>query len=80
MGEIADEHVERMLDRGFSPGSWGFRRDAPVICAICGSAEVHWRDFGGAMKLADDQRQQPGNRYVHHLCATSADGFGDCDA
>lgn len=78
MGDIADEHIDRMMDLG-----WGYRlpkTPKKPVCSICHAKTVHWRLFDGEYKLADDQRQHPGNRYVQHTCPTSADGFGDCDA
>lgn len=49
------------------------------MCNVCGAKTTHWRLFNGDYKLADDQRQHPGNRYIPHVCQTSADGFGDCE-
>ena len=51
------------------------REQNAAKCDICGSKAVHWRLFDGSYKLADDQRQHPGNRYVQHRCPTSAAGF-----
>ena len=55
------------------------REQNTATCNACGSKAVHWRIFAGDYKLADDQRQHPGNRYVQHVCPTTADGFGDTD-
>ena len=80
MGDIADDHYNQMVER--SIGAWGIRRPKATkpTCTHCGCKTVHWRLFDGAYKLADDARQHPGNRYVPHLCQTTADGLGDCDA
>ena len=51
------------------------REQNAAKCDTCGSKAVHWRLFDGSYKLADDQRQHPGNRYVQHRCPTSAAGF-----
>lgn len=53
------------------------RSRTKVHCSICGEKRVHWRLFDGEYPLADNVRQHPGNRYVVHQCATSADGFDE---
>ena len=78
MGEMADYYINQSLDAGFWFHSPREPRPKPV-CGFCGSHDVHWRIFAGDYKLADDQRQHPGNRYVQHVCPTTADGFGDTD-
>lgn len=78
MGDMADYYVDRMVDRG----CWFHAPRAPrpkPVCSMCHATTVHWRLFDGDYKLADDQRQHPGNRYVQHVCPTTADGFGDTD-
>lgn len=93
MGDMADYFVSLGLDagEGFSSAgktfatskrsqeSWGspVRSRTTVHCSICGEKRVHWRLFGGTYQLADNARQYPGNRYVVHQCATSADGFDE---
>lgn len=75
MGDMADYFVSLGLDagEGFSP----VRSRTTVHCSICGEKRTHWRLFGGTYQLADNARQHPGNRYVVHQCATSADGFDE---
>ncbi len=79
MGDMADYYIEQAI----AGGEWFHAPRAPrpkPVCDICHATTVRWRLFDGDYKLADDQRQHPGNRYVQHVCPTSADGFGDCDA
>jgi len=78
MGEMSDFYIGRMLDYGYGPR--GRNKNKKPVCTHCGCKTVHWRLFGGAYRLSDDERQHPGNRYVPHLCETTADGLGDCDA
>lgn len=82
MGDMADYYIEQGLDQGWfwsnpRPGPNARRKPRAPACRLCGESRVHWRLFDGEYKLADDQRQHPGNCYVQHCCPTSADGFGD---
>lgn len=93
MGDMADYYINQALDAGewFQPryregrgypafaASYGVKAPKKPTCKSCGSTAVHWRLFDGYYKLADDQRQHPGNRYIKHVCPTTADGFGDID-
>ena len=85
MGDMADYFIALALDAGegftsrrraraYHPRA---RERNAAKCNICGSTDVHWRLFEGDYKLADNQRQHPGNRYVQHHCPTSAAGFED---
>lgn len=77
MGEIADDHVNQMLDEG----SW-FRarsRSEPqaVTCKRCGTADLHWQlavnADGYPCHRLFDVRNRP------HQCASAqpdADDFG----
>lgn len=75
MGDMADYYVAIGLDAGEGFSATGSAK--PLRCSICGCEDVHWRLFAGKYQLADDARQHPGNRYVVHQCATSADGFDE---
>ena len=94
MGDMADYYIALGLNagEGFAPryrerrGYYGPRYSCDLpqapkkpACKACGSKAVHWRLFDGNYALADDQRQRPGNRYIKHVCPTTADGFGDID-
>lgn len=74
MGDMADYYVASGLDAG---EGFPVRSRTKVHCSICGEKRVHWRLFDGEYQLADNARQNPGNRYVVHQCATSADGFDE---
>lgn len=53
MGEIADEHVDRMLDEGYGlgwrPGRWRWRR--VVTCARCGAGGLAWKEMREGWRL-----------------------------
>lgn len=46
-------------------------------CQLCGSDDVHWRQDNEGWRMYDNEKQHPGNRYILHLCPTSAEGFED---
>ncbi len=62
MGDIADEHIDRML---FGRGRWRDDMDVEpreVRCNRCGSTDVRWRQQGGRWVMFS---LQPG---VEHQC------------
>lgn len=71
MGDIADEHFDRMMDEGYDGGGWGHGlRQAPQ-CRRCRSQEVHWKeaykpDGSRGWRLFNDGNNRP------HLCASGA--------
>lgn len=78
MGEIADEHIDRMLDEGYGlgwrrplrPGRW--RR--VVTCARCGASGLLWKEMREGWRLYDGG--------VLHQCAAAdllADAADDFD-
>jgi hypothetical protein len=71
MGEIADEHLDRMLfghDRWRDDGSLDDEHHPAVRCNRCGSTDVRWRQQTGKWVLFS---LTPG---VEHVC-TIADPF-----
>ena len=83
MGDMADYYVGLGLANGENPYAGYSRREAPhrepksIRCNRCCSTEVRWVLCNGRYVLFDRQRAHPGNRFIQHLCPTSADSFGD---
>lgn len=75
MGDIADYHVEQMIDQGL----WGFAcrrgRDSygpPLKCRYCNSEKVYWQAVKGKHELYDKETLKP------HVCEiTDTEGFED---
>lgn len=76
MGDIADDHIQRMIERG---PRLPLRECNATACKLCGSTDVHWRETSAGWRLYENERQHPGNRYVEHDCTPepTADGFED---
>lgn len=88
MGEIADEHYDRMIDEGYLPvgdyffgrrsqGSYGRSRSAygqPLKCKHCGSTEVYWQRVKGEHKLYDKSDLTPHNCNKQQM---NTEGFDD---
>lgn len=76
MGDIADDYIQRMIERG---PRLTMRERNTTACKLCGSIDVHWRETSDGWRLYENERQHPGNRYVEHDCTPqpTADGFED---
>lgn len=81
MGEIADDHIAYMVERGYKSSIPTFRpRNAygPLVsCRHCGSRAVYWQRDRGNYVLWDK------NTLQRHTCLTTKDmtteGFDDVD-
>lgn len=71
MGDIADEHVARMVDGGIRGHGWGFGGGGPrsktARCMHCGSTAVAWVHSGVRWRLYDSDMKNP------HRCGRVAD-------
>ena len=71
MGDIADEHVDRMVGGGLWVSGWGFGGGGPrsktARCMHCGSTDVDWVHTGARWRLYDKDMKNP------HRCARVAD-------
>lgn len=71
MGDIADEHVDRMVGGGLWGHGWGFGggepRSKPARCMHCGSTDVAWAHTGVRWRIYDKDMKNP------HRCARVAD-------
>lgn len=71
MGDIADEHVDRMVDGGLWEHGWGFGGGGPrrktARCMHCGSTDVAWVHTGVRWRIYDKDMKNP------HRCARVAD-------
>ena len=68
MGDIADEHINWMIERGPRLP----RRDLPKPpkCKHCGATGLNWQQVKGSL-----WRLHEGSK--PHVCKTTADGFED---
>ena len=66
MGDIADDYIQRMIERG---PRLPMRERNATVCKFCGSTEVRWRQQGGKWVLFS---LEPGKL---HQCPI-ADDFG----
>lgn len=76
MGDMADDYINRMINRG---PRLPLRERNATACKLCGSTDVHWYETSAGWRLYENKRQHPGNRYVEHDCTpeSTADGFED---
>lgn len=80
MADEADDLIERFwsnVDRmGFFCRRPSWRAQPDIKCKFCGATGgLRWREVDGSWQL--QEKEHPGNRYVQHVCQTSADGFED---
>lgn len=81
MGEIADDHLDRMFDRMFDDDGEFFSRRAPFrrgfdrTCNRCGKAGLKWREDAAGWRLYERERGEH-NQLLRHECdPPSADDF-----
>lgn len=85
MGEIADDHLDRMFDRMFDDEDSFFARRAPYrrgfdrTCERCGKAGLKWREDDTGWRLYEPERGDR-NQYLRHECnPPSEDDFDVID-
>lgn len=84
MGDIADEHYDRMFDEheatfsGYYEGIYRHEKP-PTTCRRCGSHEVYWQTAQGQYKLYSNQTLQPHVCDEANIRKTLANDFEDLD-
>jgi hypothetical protein len=73
MGDIADDHVNQMIEHGM----WGYPRrrsvyGPPLKCRYCGSTKVYWQAVKGQHEMYDKET------LTRHECQVKdTEGFDD---
>lgn len=79
VGDIADDHYNKLVDDGYWFDGVHHRAYPPTVCKRCGSHAVYWQTVQMQFKLYSNQTLQP------HICdeasvrKTIVDDFEDLD-
>jgi len=74
MGEIADDHIDRMLQEGHFP----FRRPRTkwiVTFSQCGASGLKWRETDAGWRLFENERVEHNRLKPHECNPPSEDDF-----
>ena len=74
MGEIADDHIDRML---WGPGRplTRARNRRNVICDRCGARGLKWRETDAGWRLFENERIEHNRLKLHECNPPSEDDF-----